>query len=376
MTDKLLFLKDEKKIALLVKANQILNIQKLNINKIIFIYTIPKVGSTSLVTSFRIFFSKKYHIIHIHDEDMLKVLGGISGVTVNEIILYNMYIGKEVYVIDIYRDPIELKISTYFEKIGCFHFNCLDEQVNNIDISLIIKRFNQLFPFIGKGDHFLDTYNISVPEKFDFINKYLLIEEHGIKYIKLRLSDSHLWSNILSSIFQSDVTIVHDHESEKKVIKDVYIDFKHRYKVPLIFLEKIKKCKYFNYYHNEEESNTYLNKWQTNSTALFSSFTSKEYQFYNEVSKENCRVNYVQQHHYIDDGCVCNGCMMKRNYIIKLLLTKKYNGEKIHHQEVNSEYLRKKVIETKKVNEIIKRAKKTNKTESNLNMKYILELKR
>ena len=55
MTDKLLFLKDEKKIALLVKANQILNIQKLNINKIIFIYTIPKVGSTSLVTSFRIF---------------------------------------------------------------------------------------------------------------------------------------------------------------------------------------------------------------------------------------------------------------------------------------------------------------------------------
>ena len=40
-------------------------------NNIIFIYTPPKVGSTSLVSSIRISASHKFTIIHIHDEIML-----------------------------------------------------------------------------------------------------------------------------------------------------------------------------------------------------------------------------------------------------------------------------------------------------------------
>ena len=32
-------------------------------------------------------------------------------------------LGKNVYVIDVYRSPIECKISTFFEKVGVYHFN-------------------------------------------------------------------------------------------------------------------------------------------------------------------------------------------------------------------------------------------------------------
>jgi len=52
----------------------------------IFIYTPPKVGSTTLVTSLRVSLGKSYNIIHIHDEIMLSVLAGITNVKINDII--------------------------------------------------------------------------------------------------------------------------------------------------------------------------------------------------------------------------------------------------------------------------------------------------
>ena len=84
-------------------------------NNYIFIYTPPKVGSTTLVSSLRVSLGRSYNIIHIHDEVMLSVLTGINGVNVNDIIQYLASNGKEVYVIDVYRTPIERKMSEFFE---------------------------------------------------------------------------------------------------------------------------------------------------------------------------------------------------------------------------------------------------------------------
>ena len=107
----------------------------------IFVYTPPKVGSTTLVTSLRISLGKSHNVIHIHDEEMLRILGKISGITINEIILYNKHIGRNVYVIDVYRSPVERKISAYFEKIGVYHFNNRDEIVNTYSVDKVINRF-------------------------------------------------------------------------------------------------------------------------------------------------------------------------------------------------------------------------------------------
>jgi hypothetical protein len=41
---------------------------------ILFVYTPPKVGSTSLVSSLRFSASHKYLILHVHNETMLNVL--------------------------------------------------------------------------------------------------------------------------------------------------------------------------------------------------------------------------------------------------------------------------------------------------------------
>ena len=94
----------------------------------IFIYTPPKVGSTTLVTSLRVSLGRTYNVIHIHDEVMLNVLTGINNVKINDIINYLSNNGKKVYVIDIYRTPIERKMSEFFEE-GCdFENNTLNDQ--------------------------------------------------------------------------------------------------------------------------------------------------------------------------------------------------------------------------------------------------------
>ena len=112
-------------------------VDKINQN-IVFIYTPPKVGSTTLVTSLRISASFKLTVIHIHDEAMLSVLTNINNVTINDIIKYNAYIGKKVYVIDVYRSPIERKISGFFENLASYHFNNTEENVNKYSIYRII----------------------------------------------------------------------------------------------------------------------------------------------------------------------------------------------------------------------------------------------
>ena len=71
---------------------------------------------------------------------------------------------------------------------------------NKYNIEKVVNRFNKIAPYLANGDHFIDKYNINIPEHFDYINKYLLVEENGIKYIKLRLKDSAIWGNILTNI--------------------------------------------------------------------------------------------------------------------------------------------------------------------------------
>ena len=62
----------------------------------VFIYTPPKVGSTTLVSSLRVSLGNTYSIVHIHDEIMLNVLTGVADVSINEIIAFLSSAGKRV----------------------------------------------------------------------------------------------------------------------------------------------------------------------------------------------------------------------------------------------------------------------------------------
>ena len=350
------FINNPEKMSLLNQVNDILHINKFPTNKLIFVYSAPKVGSTSIVSSLRLFGTDKFSVIHIHDEEMLKVLSHINGITVNEIILYNKHLGKNVYVIDVYRSPIERKISTYFEKIGAYHFNNTDENVNKYNIHRVINRFNKLIPHLANDDHFIDKYDIKIPHHFDYNNKYLLVKENGITYIKLRLKDSPFWGPILTNIFGSRICIVKDYESANKPIKDLYLSFKSVYRIPQNLLDDIMQCKYLKYFYSEIEQQEYYNQWRNLSTTNFVSYTVDQYKMYEELTLENAHIDYIQLNHYMDEGCGCKACDIKRaittNKVVRGIPLS--NSDQIKHEEAKTQLINKRVNQVNRINNAIR----------------------
>jgi len=317
---------------------------------LIFVYCPPKVGSTSLVSSIRLSCSHCVTILHVHDEKMLEVLCNIQNITINDIIQYNRFLGKNVTVIDIYRTPIEHKISAFFENIS-YHFNNTEEKINKYDVNLLIRRFNQLFPHLTNTDYYKVVYNLPyTPRFFDFNKKYIMVNMNGIKYIKLRLQDATTeWTSILRSELNLSVFIVKDYATDQKIISDVFNTFKSAYKIPENYLETFSSSSAnidngsssIDFYLSAAEKDKYINEWNTKKTDSFNSFTADEYILYSSISREN-KINElyqqnIQTRHYIDDGCCCRRCSKKRVKILVMirngiaLSEKDYN---VHSNEI------------------------------------------
>jgi hypothetical protein len=336
---------------------------RLNINNkkdLIIIYCGAKVGSTSLVSSLRLSCSDNSNVLHLHDDAMLRILtNSDDSVTISGLIEYNSKI-KKVYVMDIYRSPIERKMSEYFEKLCDLHFNNKAEDVNNYNVQKITKRFNDIFNHIGNGDHYIDRYDIPVIESFDMKKKYQMQTWNNITYIKLRLKDSLLWSDMLSSILNRKIYIVRDYETVNKHIGDLYKKFKSEYKLPLNHYQSIVEDEYLKFYYTEEERCEYLNEWLKRVCDRCDTWSSKEFNFYKTVSIENLTQNEIQKHHYIDLGCTCKYCSTKRLEIIEKIKRGEDIKEKIIHEELVKMDKYKMLLQTKQMQKSLSRKSQLN----------------
>jgi hypothetical protein len=353
----------------IVIQEAISKIFKILCDNYIFVYTPPKVGSTTLVSSLRISLLGSFSIIHIHDDTMLEVLTGINNVTVNEIIQFLAQQGKNVYVIDVYRTPIERKMSEFFEKISIYHFNNLEMNMNKYSTKRISDRFNSLFPYLANGEHYFDKFDLENISPFDFDKKYTLQIHNNVNYIKLRLKDAKQWGVILSNILKKEVVIVNDYLTDDKSFADLYNRFKREYKVPLNHYESIKSCKYLRFYLTDDERNTYLQEYSTRLDVEFVPYTQIEYDFYIRLCLENQYVDDIQGEHYIDEGCSCDTCKIERTKLFDMLKKGIKTDKRIKHKN-NLPKRHLKIYNNPKV------VKKQMNNGSNLNMSSIIYLRK
>jgi hypothetical protein len=234
-------------------------------------------------------------------------------------------------------------MSIFFENIAYFHFNNKEENINKYDLKKVIHRFNSLFMHIGNEDYFQEKYeltNIVMGNfEFDFDKKISAVDNENITFIKLRLQDFDEWSNILSSFLNIDMVMIQDNHGDCKQTGELYHRFKKEYKVPINFLEWIKDSdSHFLFYNSEEERKDYLYKWGLQCTECFlSGFTKEEYNFYLQISKENQWQYIIQKDHYLDFGCVCYHCIIKRREIKDALKRGEHVSTRIVHDEIIQE---------------------------------------
>ena len=243
---------------------------------------------------------------------MLNFFTGINSITINEIIQYNSYIGKNVYVIDVYRTPIERKFSEFFEKISPYHFNNSEENINNYSIKRVTDRFNKVFPYLAVGDHYIGS---------------------------------------------------------------LYSRFKNEYKLPINYLEIIKNDKYLTFYYSEEERIKYLNLWSNKLSEPVISYTDSEYLFYVNLNLENQFYNDLQLEHYIDNGCLCKGCSFKRGQIFEKAKKGIAIKEKIIHNKIVNEIIYNKNKTIIKINNINANKNKLKKTMNTISSKKSQQIK-
>jgi len=309
----------EEKFELLKKVNTKIGLDKAS--NIIFVYCPPKLGSTSLVSSLRLSANHIFKTIHIHDEQMLKILTGIEGVTIQEIIDFNAFLEKNVYVIDIYREPIERKMSEFFGKIASYHFNVSNEKIETYSLPRIIKRFNQVFTHIGEGDYYLEKYRdvlSSPPPHFDFVTSCITHKQNrNLIYIKLRLRDSHKWGEILSTILRTEIVIIRDYERKNLPLADLYQKFKDNYLLPINFVDYLKNDRCLSFFLTPVERQEYIQTWANKSGPASQYLSNVEYKLYSMITDENQSYVDIESEHYFDDGCNCKECSNMRKIVLK-----------------------------------------------------------
>jgi hypothetical protein len=304
----------------------------------IFIYCPPKVGSTTLVSSFRMVMNKVANVIHIHNEVMLEVLTGIKNIKVVELIEYIATKVEKMYVIDIYRTPIERKMSEYFDKLT-FHFNNTEDSIKQFGVDRIIDRFNKIYPFLEYDDYYSNTYNIDTPIGFNYEDKYIMNKKNNINYLKLRLMDSNEWPKILSKIFCREIIIIEDYLTEDKVLGKKYKEFKDNYLLPYNFYNDLcKDSANLTKYLSSDECMEYLDKWKGKLGLEVTPFTGKEYQLYLSITIANQHYDKIEINHYIDNGCSCKACSEKRYELLLSVKNGKRITDKIIHEECVSVY--------------------------------------
>jgi hypothetical protein len=267
---------------------------------VIIVHCPQKVGSTSLVSSLRLFAIDKYDIFHIHDERVFPLMGlPVEIKTMNDFVNWLMGQNKYVVVIQIYKTLIERNMSCFFEHCSTLHFNT---DISNHSIERLTKRFNQTFLYLddwSKLNSYTNTYN-------------------GVKVIQLTVKNNmnKEWSDILSAELQTPIKLIVDRPTTSLKYKI----FKEEYRIPIELLNIIYAGNELNnmkLFYDDIEINNYYNYWASRSVKNipYKLWTENEYALYYEISSENQIHNYVDFDHYIDCGCVCRRCSFKRMMI-------------------------------------------------------------
>jgi hypothetical protein len=95
-------------------------------------------------------------------------------------------------------------------------------------------------------------------------------------------------------------------------------------------------------------------------------YTFEQYKIYEEITIENAHIDYIQIDHYMDEGCKCKACLIKRKEISLKLLRGINVSERIFHTEAKSQLIQKRADKINRINTFINNLPKNNKQKNKI----------
>jgi len=163
---------------------------------------------------------------------------------------------EDITLIDVYRPPIERKLSMFFKNMerNSNKFNNKNVEFFN---DIFCRKFFELNGYRNYSDFIISKYNLIIPD-FDFEKGYIKVKKGRITYVKILFSDIERWGDILSDIFGKKIKIYKDNIS-------TYSKYKETRDCLLItnsIYNFIRKDKYLKKNMTEQNRENYLNFWR------------------------------------------------------------------------------------------------------------------
>lgn len=178
---------------------------------------------------------------------------------------------ETIVVLDAYRDPIERKLSSFFQN---FHVNLRRAHVNvaewgKMTIEQQMEVFEVSIMNLLEQRHGIDTvYKYFFHAPFDFHKRYQKLHHQifpSVTLLKLRFCDIGSWEHILKSVLgitHKDFHITRENSSSTKEYALEYTKWVYGFQ-PLYFstVWKLVFSPVFTKYHTPNETEMYMKKW-------------------------------------------------------------------------------------------------------------------
>ncbi len=226
----------------------------------IYLYCTPKCGGTSLYDTL----NTLYNTFHVHSQLFFEKYYTNKEIVKNSFNLIDCIEESsknydEIYIIDVYRKPIERNMSYFFHIIDELIPDYKDKTVEEL-ITFFNK--NIYFQYEQSIDEITNHYGINLYEiPFDNSKMYLTYKFNNINFVVLHFDYIDKWNDILSELLSRNINILNRNIGDKKDYANMYKQYKNNYKVPAFILDFIKYERNFNYFNTENEIEQYIQYW-------------------------------------------------------------------------------------------------------------------
>lgn len=173
---------------------------------------------------------------------------------------------KHLIIIDSYRTPIERKISSFFENLPNHVPDYEKKSIEELIIIFNTKYLLHLEEYPSFMDEIMNHFNIDLFKGFNEKKKHNIKSLNNITYIRLHFDDINIWGEILSKALNITLEMIKTNISSSKHYKDIYNEFKEKYKVPRKYLtETLIKDNNFLKNNSKDKRNMYIKKWMNRS---------------------------------------------------------------------------------------------------------------
>ena len=235
-------------------------------NKQVYIYCSGKSGSSTLYESF----SEKYNTMQVHSAKFFSELinrydeNSIYNDNIFDYIKNSCELYDDVYFIDSYRLPLERSISSFFQGI-----DKIEPDYLNKSIEYLIDLYNN-YHYTNEDyfsiDEIIKYFNVNElkEDKIEFFDKYIyktiLVNSTRVHIILLKYKYINEWSEILTNIFNTNISLINANLSENKNYNDVYENFKKKYKIKENIINHFINNYHFLKYNTINERILYIEK--------------------------------------------------------------------------------------------------------------------